>query len=91
MQGSFYFFLIMDRVLVAIFGIPLGLIIMIYRFQLTQFSGKIQWAEQYLGSGGTYNFYIIAGLAVSVLSLMYSLGTIQSFFTGTLGTIFGVR
>ena len=81
----------MDRIFIAVLGIPLGFIIMIYRFQLAQFTGKIQWAEEHLGSGGTYNLYIIIGLAVSILSLMYSLGTIQSFFTGTLGSIFGLR
>ncbi len=81
----------MDRIFAAIIGIPLGFILMIYRFQLTQFTGKIQWAEQYLGSGGTYNFFIIIGLITSVLSLMYSLGTFQDFFTGTFGTFFGLR
>ena len=80
----------MDRVMVALIGIPLGFVIMIYRFQLKQFTGKIDWAEQYLGSGGTYNLFIIIGLGLSMLSLMYSLGTIQDLFTGTLGPIFGV-
>ncbi len=80
----------MDRILVAIFGIPLGFIIIIYRYHLKQFTGNIAWAEQYLGQGGTYNFFVLIGLAVFILSLMYALGTIQSFFTGTLGSIFGV-
>ena len=80
----------MDRIFAGIFGIPLGFVIMIFRFQIRQFTGKIQWAEQYLGSGGTYNLFILIGLVVSILSLMYALGTIQGFFTGALGPIFGV-
>ena len=80
----------MDRVLAVIFGIPLGFIIMIYRYQIKQFTGPISWAEQYLGSGGTYNLYIIIGLVISIVSLMYGLGTIQDLFNGALGPIFGV-
>jgi len=80
----------MDRILVAIFGIPLGFVIMIYRYQLKQLTGQIQWAERYLGSGGTYNLYVIIGLVISILSLMYALGTFQDLFTGSLGPIFGI-
>lgn len=80
----------MDRVFAVIFGIPLGFIIMIYRYQIKQFTGPISWAEQYLGSGGTYNLYIIVGLVISIVSLMYGLGTIQDLFNGALGPIFGV-
>lgn len=80
----------MDRLLAALIGIPAGFLIMIYRYRLKQFTGNIAFAEQYFGSGGTYNFFIVFGLAISVLSLMYALGTIQGFFGGTLGTIFGI-
>ena len=81
----------MDRILVALFGIPLGFLFMIYRYQLKGLTGPIQWAEQYLGSGGTYNLFVLLGLAISILSLMYALGTLQGFFIGPLGTIFGVQ
>lgn len=80
----------MDRIFVAIFGIPLGFLMMIYRYQLKQFTGPIQWAEQYLGSGGTYNLFILVGLGISIVSLMYALGTIQDLFSSGLGPIFGV-
>jgi len=78
----------MDRILVGLIGMPLGAAIMIYRYQLKQFTGDIAFAEQYLGSGGTYNLFIIIGLAVSILSLMYAFGTLQDFFTGYLGSFF---
>ena len=81
----------MDRIIVALIGIPLGFVIMIYRYKLKQFSGNITWAEKYLGSGGTYNFYILLGLVIAIISLMYALGTFQDFFTNYLGPIFGVH
>jgi hypothetical protein len=80
----------MDRVIAAVIGIPLGFVIMIYRAQIKNFTGKIDWAEQYMGAGGTYNLYIIIGLVVSIVSLMYALGTFQDIFNGALGPIFGV-
>ena len=80
----------MDRIFAAVIGIPVGFLIMIYRYHLKQFTGNIQWAEQYLGSGGTYNLFILVGLFISIVSLMYALGTIQDFFNGALGPIFGV-
>lgn len=80
----------MDRFFVVIIGMPVGFLLMIYRYQLKQFTGNIAWAEQYLGSGGTYNFFILVGFAIAILSLMYGLGTLQGFLSGPLGTIFGV-
>ena len=81
----------MDRFLVAIIGIPLGFVIMIFRFQLKQFTGSIGWAEQYMGSGGTYNLYILVGFLTAVFSFMYALGTLQDIYIGVLGPFFGVR
>ncbi|MBU1702824.1 hypothetical protein KJ951_00265 [Patescibacteria group bacterium] len=78
----------MDRVLVFVFGLPLGILIMVFRFHLKQFTGDIAWAEQYLGSGGTYNLFILIGLVVSILSVMYAFGTLQTIIGGTFGTIF---
>ena len=80
----------MDRILAAFIGIPVGFLLMIYRYRLKQFTGNIAFAEQYFGSGGTYNFFIALGLVISILSLMYALGSLQGFFSGYLGPIFGI-
>ena len=79
----------MDRLFVGIIGIPLGFIIIIYRYHLKQFTGNIGFAEQYLGGGGTYNLFIIIGLLMSILSMMYAFGTLQEFFSVYLGRFFG--
>lgn len=78
----------MDRILVFIFGIPLAVLVMIYRYQLKQFTGDIDWAEKHLGSGGTYNLFILLGLIIGVLSVMYAFGTLQEIWTGTFGRFF---
>lgn len=80
----------MSRFLVAIIGIPGGFLLMIYRYQIKQFFGNIGFAEQYLGPGGTYTFFIILGIVISFLSLMFALGTFQDLFHGFLGPFFGI-
>lgn len=79
----------MDRILVFLLGVPLGFLIMIYRYHLKQFTGDIAFAEQYLGSGGTYNLILLIGLVVAILSVMYAFGTLQGFVGGTFGQFFG--
>ena len=80
----------MDRILIGLLGVPLGIVIMIYRYQLKQFTGDIAFAEEYLGSGGTYTFFVLIGLGFSILSVMYALGTLQGFFIGNLGGLFAI-
>lgn len=78
----------MDRVLVLLIGAPLGLLIVVYRYHLKQFTGDIAFAEQYLGGGGTYNLFALIGIAVFVFSLMYAFGALQDVYLGTFGRLF---
>jgi hypothetical protein len=78
----------MDRIFVFLLGVPLGFIIMIYRSQLKQITGEIGFAEQYLGSGGTYTFYILLGIGIVFLSVSYAFGAFQDFFGSTFGMFF---
>lgn len=61
---------------------------MVYRYKLKGITGDIAFAEQYLGSGGTYNLFILIGLGVSIFSVMYAFGTLQELFAGSLGMFF---
>jgi|WetSurMetagenome_2_1015567.scaffolds.fasta_scaffold36573_3 hypothetical protein len=78
----------MDRIFVLIFGVPLGVLMMIYRVQIKSVTGDIGWAERNIGGGGTYTLIAIIGLLVSILSLMYALGTLQEFMVNNLGGFF---
>lgn len=69
------------RYLVGIIGFPLGLIIVVYRERVKRFTGDFGFAESWFGPGGTYTAILIFGLIVSLGSLMYALGTLQSLFT----------
>ncbi|MBI5413790.1 hypothetical protein HZA42_05585 [Candidatus Peregrinibacteria bacterium] len=77
------------RYLVGLIGIPLGVVIVVYRERLKRFTGDFSFAEKWFGTGGTYTFLMIFGIAVSIGCLMYMLGTLQSMVTTVFGPFFG--
>lgn len=76
------------RILVGLIGIPLGFLIVYYRERVVAFTGKFDFFEEKLGSGGTYTFMAFFGIAVAIGSLMYMFGTLQDLFNATLGKLF---
>jgi hypothetical protein len=77
----------MDKFLVFVIGFAVALLLLKYRAQIKDFIGNVQFAEDHLG--GTYNLIILLALATFIFSLMYSMGTLQSFLDGTVGRFFG--
>jgi len=65
----------------------LGMLILIFRPKIKDFTGNIGFAERYLGPGGTWTFYIILGVGFFIFGLMWSLGTLQSFLLNTFGAL----
>lgn len=78
-----------ERFIVGIIGIPLGFVILYYRVPIRDFIGNIGWAEKYLGTGGTWNAIVLIGLAVSIFSFLWMLGSVQVFFLNNFGVFFG--
>lgn len=68
--------------------IAIGIAIIKYSFQITNFFGHIPWAEDKLGGGGTYTAYKLAGIIFILLGFMYMFG-MMGVITGTLGPLFG--
>lgn len=60
----------------------IGLLILIFRPKIKDFTGDIGFAEKWLGSGGTWTFFIILGGGIFILSLMWATGSLQSFMVG---------
>jgi hypothetical protein len=78
----------MDKIIFAIIGFPLSFLIIIYRAKIKSFTGSIGFAEKYFGSGGTYTLILLLGVAVFIITLLYSTGTLQSFMKTVFGPIF---
>ncbi len=62
-------------------GMVIGLLILVFRPRIKDFTGDIGFAEKWFGSGGTWTFFIILGVGIFVLSLMWATGSLQSFMS----------
>ena len=76
------------RILVGLIGIPLGFLLLKYREKVKDWTGNIGWAEQYLGTGGTWSVLILIGVLMIVLSFMFMVGSLQTMFFGSFGQFF---
>lgn len=65
----------------GLIGIVIGVLIIWKTFPLVNMFGKISWAEQHLGSGGTYTLYKLVGLLVVLLSAMHLFGILDIFLS----------
>jgi hypothetical protein len=79
----------MDRFLSLLLGLPAAILLVKYRRSVGDFIGPVDFAERYLGSGGTYTLVLIIALAVFIFSLMYGFGTLQQITGGVSETFFG--
>ncbi|KPJ86102.1 hypothetical protein AMJ57_00415 [Parcubacteria bacterium SG8_24] len=50
--------------------------------------GRIDWAEQKLGSGGTWMFYKLLGIIIIFAGMMMATGLLGGFLLGTVGRLF---
>jgi hypothetical protein len=66
---------ILGPILVAV-----GILMMKYTVKITEFTGKIDFAEEYLGKGlaaGTYTWWRLVGLVMAILGAMWFLGMLD--------------
>jgi hypothetical protein len=76
------------RLIVLFGGCALGLVIIWKRALIFDYTGPLAFAEEYLGLGGTYTFYLLFGVAVFILSLMYGTGSLQTLMAESFGRFF---
>jgi hypothetical protein len=72
-----------------LFAIGLGLIV--YREKVQRISGNIDFAEKYLGNGGTFNLILLVGIGFILFSIFYITGTLDGIVESTVGRFFIVR
>ncbi|MBN1494624.1 hypothetical protein JW911_02710 [Candidatus Peregrinibacteria bacterium] len=78
----------MDKILFAVIGFPLSFLIIIYRANIKQFTGDLDFAEKWFGAGGTYTLILLFGIFVFFATLMYVTGSLQYVLSSTLGPLF---
>lgn len=66
--------MIFVKILVLIIAIFACIVIIKYRWNIVQTVGKNEWAERYLGSGGTFTMWIGIAILVVVLATIWLVG-----------------
>jgi len=66
-----------------------GFLIIVFREKLQRVSGDIAFAEKYLGSGGTFGLFVIIGILLFIVGLMWAFGTLDAFSESVIGPLFG--
>lgn len=61
------------RILALIIGLPLGIALIKYSYQITQVLGHNSLAERYIGEGGTYTMWKLLGLVVIFAATWFGL------------------
>lgn len=67
------------RIVASILFIVLGVLMMKYTVAITNYTGKIDFAEKYLklGMAGTYTWWRLVGLVIIVLSVLWMTGNLE--------------
>jgi len=72
--------------------VPLGIIVMIIGFLmvlrtsvLIEWFGRVDWAEEKLGNGGTYTFYKLGGVLVVFIGIFIATNFISDILTSFAG------
>lgn len=77
------------QILGGLIGAILSILLIIYRVPVQRFMGNIAWAENHLGSGGTFTLLLLIGVFGFFVSLMIMTGTFDLLLGGFVGKLFG--
>ncbi|MBT3349012.1 hypothetical protein HN954_03240 [bacterium] len=79
-----------SNVMIAWLLIPGGIVVIVYAVKIVdQFFGEIPFAEKIFGSGGTYTFIKLLGLAMTLFSIVWLTGDLPHWLRSTFGKFFG--
>ena len=78
----------MFRIIGGIILILLGLPFVLKTGWFMQNFGTVAWAEQKLGGGGSWLFYKLIGIAISLVGILMATGLLGGLLIGTVGRLF---
>jgi len=78
----------MNKYVLGFLAMVGGILLIIFRNRVKDFTGNIGFAEKYFGVGGTWTFYAVLGVAFFIFGLMWMAGTFQSVFESIFGGFF---
>lgn len=78
------------KYIIGIIAIIVGALMVIKSDAMLQAFGRVDWAEQHLGtSGGTRLFYKLLGIIIIIIALMGITGFLGSLILNIFGPLFG--
>lgn len=77
------------RILIGIGISTLGFVLVWKTEMFMGIMGYVDWAERWLGGGGTRLFYKLLGVAIVVIGVMVMTNLFESFMVGLIGGLFG--
>lgn len=63
-----------EQIFYGILGIMAGFVFLLKAHKFVDFSGRINWAENFFGGAGTYTFIRILGIVIIFVSFLYMVG-----------------
>jgi len=78
----------LTKILVALISVTLGSLLVIKTKTFYDFFGTMDWAQHYLGAGGSRLMYKIIGILMILFGFMYLTGLWTVFLDATLGSLF---
>lgn len=79
------------RIILGLLGAVAGAAIAIKSEWFYQNFGSSDWAERYLGTGGSHTFYKLLGITIALISFLVMTGLIEGLLLGIFGTLFGIK
>ncbi len=67
------------RIVVSLVVIFIGVVLLARSYKVVHMIGTNNWAEQHLGSGGSYTLVKLIGLVFIILALLTMFGIIKPF------------
>ncbi len=67
--------MVFARIVVFVLTFALGLLVIRRSQWLVQNFGYMDWAEKYMGSGGTYSAWTLIGVLIIIWGFLYAVGT----------------
>ena len=79
----------MKKFLIVVVCWALALIMLKYRYQIKHLMGEVDFAEKFLGSGGTTTLVILLALGLFFGSIAWATGALGAVLDSFIGPLFG--
>lgn len=73
------------RILVGLLLVALGILVVLYTEKFHDFFGTLNFADRWIGAGGSRLMYKFIGIIVSLVGFLYMTNLLHSFLNATVG------